>query len=172
MTSPEDAADTAELILTPDSDSFRNVLGHFATGVTVVTAMDGDEPVGMAANSFTSVSLDPPLVLFCAAKSSTTWPRIQGAKRFAANILDEHQEDISRLFAARGVDRFAQIAWRPGAGGSPVLDRVHAYVDCETEAEYEAGDHIIVVGRVLELGLRADAGPLLFYRGTYRRMSN
>jgi 3-hydroxy-9,10-secoandrosta-1,3,5(10)-triene-9,17-dione monooxygenase reductase component len=157
-------------ILTPDEASFRSVLGHFATGVTVITAMDGREPVGMAANSFTSVSLDPPLVLFCAAKSSSTWPRIQTAKQFAVNVLSEHQEDVSRVFATKGADRFHAVGWRPGAGGSPVLDDVLAYIDCRIDAEHEAGDHVIVIGRVLDLGVAADAGPLLFHKGGYGRL--
>jgi flavin reductase (DIM6/NTAB) family NADH-FMN oxidoreductase RutF len=156
-------------ILTPDGASFRAVLGHFATGITVITAMDGDEPVGLAANSFTSVSLDPPLVLFCAAKSSTTWPRIQRAGHFTVNVLDEHQEHICQLFATRGADRFGQIGWQVAAHG-PILDDVHAYLDCTIEAEHEAGDHVIVVGRVHALGLTADAGPLLFYQGRYGRL--
>src|SRR6185312_8898721 len=96
-------------VIGPDAASFRSVLGHFATGITVITAMDGDEPVGLAANSFTSVSLDPPLVLFCAAKSSTTWPRIERAGHFTVNVLDEHQEPISRIFATPGADRFGQV---------------------------------------------------------------
>lgn len=156
-------------ILTPDAESFRSVLGHFATGITVITAMDGDEPVGLAANSFTSVSLDPPLVLFCAASSSTTWPRIQRAGHFTVNVLDEHQEDICRLFATRGADRFGQIGWHVEQHG-PILDDVHAYLDCTIEAEHPAGDHVIVVGRVHSLGLTADAGPLLFYQGRYGRL--
>lgn len=156
-------------VLAPDSASFRSVLGHFATGITVITAMDGDEPVGLAANSFTSVSLDPPLVLFCAAKSSTTWPRIQRAGHFTVNVLDEHQEDVCRLFATPGADRFAQIGWHVGIGG-PILEDVHAFLDCMVEAEHEAGDHIVVIGRVRDLGLAADAGPLLFYQGRYGRL--
>ncbi len=156
-------------IFTPDGASFRAVLGHFATGITVITAMDGDEPVGMAANSFTSVSLDPPLVLFCAAKSSTTWPRIQRAGHFTVNVLDEHQEPISQLFATRGADRFGQIGWHVDRHG-PILDDVHAFLDCTIDAEHDAGDHVIVVGRVHALGLTADAGPLLFYQGRYGRL--
>lgn len=156
-------------VLQPDSPSFRAVLGHFATGITVITAMDGDEPVGLAANSFTSVSLDPPLVLFCAAKTSSTWPRIQRAGHFTVNVLDEHQEPVSALFATPGADRFGQIAWRVGDHG-PILDDVHAYLDCDIETEHDAGDHVIVVGRVQALGLTADAGPLLFYRGRYGRL--
>jgi flavin reductase (DIM6/NTAB) family NADH-FMN oxidoreductase RutF len=154
-----------------DSELFRQVMGQFATGVTIVTAVDGDEPVGVAANSFTSVSLDPPLVLFCVARSSSTWPRIERARKFAVNILGEHQEEVSRLFAQRGVDRFAQVDWHEGLGGSPVLHDTMAYLDCEFWAEYDGGDHIIVVGRVLDLGVSRDAGPLLFFRGQYRRIS-
>ena len=93
--------------LAADPAAMRTVLGHFATGVAIITAVNGDEPVGMACNSFTSVSLDPPLVLFCAAKSSSTWPHIQGAKKWAANILAEDGEEICRLFAQKGADRFA-----------------------------------------------------------------
>ena len=100
--------------LAPDAATYRTVLGHFATGVVLVTAIDGDEPVGMACNSFTSVSLDPPLVLFCAAKSSTTWPRIQAAGKWAANFLDDDGEEICRLFAQKGADRFARVAYTPG----------------------------------------------------------
>ena len=156
--------------LPADAATYRTVLGHFATGVVIVTAIDGDEPVGMAANSFTSVSLDPPLVLFCAAKSSSTWPRIQPAQKWAANILAEDGEEICRLFAQKGADRFARIAYAPGRTGSPILEDALAFVDCETIAQHDAGDHVIVVGRVLELGLTADAGPLLFYQGRYGRL--
>lgn len=156
-------------VLVPDSAAFRAVLGHFATGITIITAMDGDEPVGLAANSFTSVSLDPPLVLFCAAKTSSTWPRIQRAGHFTVNVLDEHQEQLCQLFATPGADRFGQTSWRIGTQG-PVLDDVHAFLDCTLEAEHDAGDHVIVVGRVVDLGLQADAGPLLFYQGRYGRL--
>jgi 3-hydroxy-9,10-secoandrosta-1,3,5(10)-triene-9,17-dione monooxygenase reductase component len=156
-------------VLLPDAASFRAVLGHFATGITVITAMDDGEPVGIAANSFTSVSLEPPLVLFCAAKSSSTWPRIRNAGHFMVNVLHEHQEEISRLFAQKGVDRFSRIGWRAGDRG-PILDDVHAYLDCTIEAVHDAGDHEIVVGRVHQLGLDAKAGPLLFYQGRYGRL--
>jgi 3-hydroxy-9,10-secoandrosta-1,3,5(10)-triene-9,17-dione monooxygenase reductase component len=156
-------------VLVPDSADFRAVLGHFATGITIITALDGDEPVGLAANSFTSVSLDPPLVLFCAAKTSSTWPRIQRAGHFTVNVLDENQEELCRLFATPGADRFGQTTWRVGTQG-PILDDVHAFLDCTLEAEHDAGDHVIVVGRVVDLGLNADAGPLLFYRGRYGRL--
>lgn len=155
--------------LVPGDDLFREVLGHFATGITVVTAMDGDEPVGMAVNAFTSVSLDPPLVLFCAASASTTWPRIQRAGHFTVNVLDEHQEHVSRLFASKDADRFGTLEWRVSNHG-PILDDVHAWIDCTIEAEYAVGDHDVVIGRVHDLGLTADVGPLLFYRGQYGRV--
>jgi 3-hydroxy-9,10-secoandrosta-1,3,5(10)-triene-9,17-dione monooxygenase reductase component len=156
-------------VLPPDPATFRTVLGHFATGVAIVTAMDGNEPVGMACNSFTSVSLEPALVLFCAAKSSTTWPRIQAAGKWAANILEEDGEEVCRLFAQKGIDRFAHISYSTGRSGAPVLRDTLAFVDCETEAEHDAGDHVIVVGRVLELGYASERKPLLFYRGGYGR---
>jgi 3-hydroxy-9,10-secoandrosta-1,3,5(10)-triene-9,17-dione monooxygenase reductase component len=155
--------------LEPDSATYRTVLGHFATGVTIVTALDGGEPVGMACNSFTSVSLDPPLVLFCAAKGSATWPRMQNAHNFAVNVLAEDGEAVSRVFATKDVDRFAAITHRRGATGAPILDDALAYVDCETVAEHDAGDHVIVVGRVVELGYATEGAPLLFYRGGYGR---
>jgi 3-hydroxy-9,10-secoandrosta-1,3,5(10)-triene-9,17-dione monooxygenase reductase component len=156
-------------ILAPDPASLRTVLGHFATGVAIITALDGDEPVGMACNSFTSVSLEPQLVLFCAAKSSTTWPRVQTGKRWAANILAEDGEEVCRLFAQKGADRFAHLAYTTGRTGAPLLDAAIAFVDCETVAEHDAGDHVIVVGQVLELGYSSENKPLLFYRGGYGR---
>ena len=166
----EPVADRVHSLPTPRP--IRTVLGHFATGVVLVTAIDGDEPVGMACNSFTSVSLEPPLVLFCAAKSSTTWPRIQAAGKWAANILDEDGEEICRLFAQKGADRFAHIAYTPGRTGAPILEDALAFVDCETIAEHDAGDHVIVVGRVLELGYQPEGKPLLFYRGGYGRFES
>jgi len=155
--------------LPPDPATYRTVLGHFATGVALITAVDGEEPVGMACNSFTSLSLEPPLVLFCAAKSSSTWPRIQQAGKWAANFLAEDGEETCRLFAQKGADRFAHVAYTIGRSGSPVLDHALAFVDCETVAEHDAGDHIIVVGQVLELGYASEGKPLLFYRGGYGR---
>jgi 3-hydroxy-9,10-secoandrosta-1,3,5(10)-triene-9,17-dione monooxygenase reductase component len=158
--------------LEPDSATYRTVLGHFATGVTIVTARNGDEPVGMACNSFTSVSLDPPLVLWCAAKSSSTWPQMQGAQHFAVNVLSEDDESVCRVFATKGVDRFEGIAHRRAVTGAPILADALAYVDCETESEYDAGDHVIVVGRVVEMGYATEGKPLLFYRGGYGRFES
>ncbi len=160
-------SESAETLMPPDEPSFRTVLGHFATGVTIITAMSDGEPIGVSANAFTSLSLDPPLVLFCASKDSTTWPKIEATGKFTVNILGEHQEDICRVFATKGADRFSRIGWRPSAGGSPILHDVLAYVDCTIQDQYEGGDHLIVVGRVQELGVLGDEGPLIFYRGGY-----
>ena len=153
-----------------DGDTFRQVLGHFATGVTVITAAAAEGPVGLAVNSFTSVSLDPPLVAFCAALSSSTWPSIRAAGHFCVNIVAEDQEDVCRVFATKGADRFTTVGWRQAThSGAPILDRVLAWIDCEIDAEHAAGDHIIVVGRVQEVGVERDGKPLVFFRGGYGR---
>jgi flavin reductase (DIM6/NTAB) family NADH-FMN oxidoreductase RutF len=149
------------------ADEHRRVLGHFVSGVTIITAMCEGEPVGMAANSFTSVSLDPALVAFCAAKSSSTWPRIRSAGRFCVNILSEEQEEICRLFATKGADRFAFVDWTPAVSRSPILDGVLGWIDCTIENEIEAGDHTIVIGRVIRLDVPRDGLPLVFFRGGY-----
>ncbi|MET0627896.1 MAG: flavin reductase family protein [Acidimicrobiia bacterium] len=159
-----------EVVVTPDDRRFREVLGHFATGVTIITAVDDGEPVGISANAFTSLSLEPPLVLFCVARSSSTWPRIERAGVFAVNILGEHHESLSQLFATKGADRFTSTPWRVGVSGAPVLDEAIAYVDCEFEAQYPGGDHLIVVGRVVDLDVRDGGSPLLFYKGSYGRI--
>src|SRR2546429_7494212 len=120
-----------------DSARFRTVLGHFATGVTVVTGHGPDGPSGMAANSFTSVSLDPPLVLVCMAHSSTTWPAIRDSRHFAVNILGEHQEDTCRRFGTKTGDRFEGVGWAPGKTGSPVLHQAIAYIHRVIHPEHE-----------------------------------
>ena len=147
---------------------FRETLGRFATGVTVVTAMSDDEPVGLTCQSFTSVSLDPPLVLFCPAKTSRSWPLIERAGTFCVNILAHDQHDISDTMATRGLDKFAGLAWQPSAKtGSPVLDGVLGHVDCSIEAVHDGGDHRVVVGRVVDLAVTDVAEPLLFFEGGY-----
>lgn len=160
-----------ETLMTPDEASFRTVLGHFATGVTIITSMDGDEPVGVAANAFSSVSLEPPMVLFCAGRTSTTWPKIEANGQFAVNILNEHQEDVCRVFAMPGADRFTRIGWRPSTNGSPLLHDALAFVDCSVDETVDAGDHVVVLGRVHELGVLSGEGPLIFYRGGYGKFT-
>ncbi|MFC4001026.1 3-hydroxy-9,10-secoandrosta-1,3,5(10)-triene-9,17-dione monooxygenase reductase subunit [Prauserella oleivorans] len=146
---------------------FRSVLGHFCTGVAVVTACEDGEPVGFACQSFAALSLEPPLVLFCPAKSSRTWPVIERTGSFAVNVLADDQRDVSVAFGARGVDKFSMVAWHSAPSGAPLLDGALTWVDCAVEAVHEAGDHDVVVGRVTALGEVSDARPLLFYRGRY-----
>jgi 3-hydroxy-9,10-secoandrosta-1,3,5(10)-triene-9,17-dione monooxygenase reductase component len=150
-----------------DELAFRDVLGQFATGVTIITANDQGEQVGMSANSFTSVSLDPPLVAFCAAHSSTTYPRIRRAGHFCVNVLSEHQADVARLFSVRGIDRFSAIDWRPSPTGAAIIEDSLAWVDCEILAEHVAGDHVIVVGLVVACEAYAMRHPLLYFRGDF-----
>jgi flavin reductase (DIM6/NTAB) family NADH-FMN oxidoreductase RutF len=156
-----------------DGARFRQVLGHFPTGVTVVTARTDDGPVGLCVGSFTSVSLHPPLVAFCAGYSSTSYPRIEAAGHFCVNILAEDQEEIARVFADKGDDKFAGIGWRPSVvTRAPVIHDVLAWIDCEIDAIHEAGDHWIVVGRVLDLEIGHEGGPLVFFRGGFGRYSS
>ncbi|GAA1268716.1 flavin reductase family protein [Pseudonocardia aurantiaca] len=151
---------------------FRRVLGHYPTGVTIVTAIDANgEPAGMAVGSFTSVSLEPPLVAFLPAKSSTSFPRIRTAGSFCVNVLGAHQEELCHAFAARGGDKFAGVAWSPAPSGAPRLHGVAAWIDCDVESITPAGDHYLVVGRVRHLDGTGDALPLVFYRGGYGRFA-
>jgi 3-hydroxy-9,10-secoandrosta-1,3,5(10)-triene-9,17-dione monooxygenase reductase component len=147
---------------------FRDVLGLFASGVTVVTSMSGGEPVGMTCQSFTSVSLEPPLVMFSPARTSRAWPLMQRAGYFCVNILSADQAEISNAMATKGSDKYDGIGWRPAATGAPLLDGALGYVDCTVHAVHEAGDHYVVLGRVKELGFGDDhRAPLLYYRGAY-----
>jgi 3-hydroxy-9,10-secoandrosta-1,3,5(10)-triene-9,17-dione monooxygenase reductase component len=149
-----------------DSTRFRQVLGHFPTGVTVVTADPGGKPVGLTIGSFTSVSLAPPLVGFLPGKSSTSWPEIERAGHFCVNVLAEDQAEACWAFAKDGDDKFASFSWSAASSGAPVLDGVLAWIDCDLEAVYDAGDHWFVMGRVRDLDASGgDAGPLLFFRG-------
>jgi len=147
---------------------FRRVLGQFPTGVAVVTAMGTDgRPVGMAVGSFTSVSLDPPLVGFLPARTSQTWPEIEQVGRFCVNILSDEQEALCRNFARSGQDKFADVSWRLSPHGSPVLDGALAWIDCGLARVEEAGDHLIVLGDVRDMDLNGGPGPLVFFRGGY-----
>lgn len=156
--------------LSPEIDgaTFRRVLGHYPTGVCVVTAVEDDgTAAGMIVGSFTSVSLDPPLVAFFPDRASTSWPRIERAGKFCVNVLASDQRDLCQRFAAKGGDKFAGVSHRLSANGSPVLDDVVAWIDCVLEAVHEAGDHFIVLGRVCELDIARADQPLLFFRGEY-----
>ena len=150
-----------------DQRQFRDVLGQFPTGVTVVTGCDGDRPVGLTIGSFTSVSLDPPLVAFLPTRDSSTWQAMRSAGVFCANVLAEDQDALCWAFAKSGDDdRFSGLSWHAGISGAPVIDGCLAHIDCEVEAVHAAGDHDIVVGRVVELAIDdARRGPLLFHGG-------
>jgi 3-hydroxy-9,10-secoandrosta-1,3,5(10)-triene-9,17-dione monooxygenase reductase component len=150
-----------------DPRLLRDVLGHFASGVTVVTADTAEGPIGFTCQSFSSLSLDPPLVVFAPARSSRTWPRLREIGHFCVNVLAEDQPDVSAAFARSGVDKFAGVRWRPSPQGAPVLEGVVAWIDCRLWAEYDGGDHTLVAARVLDLGADPDRRPLLFHRGAY-----
>lgn len=150
------------------SRAFRSAMGNFATGVVVVTGLFENRPVGFAAQSFVSLSLDPPLVAVCPGKGSSSWPKLRSSNAFCINILSATQKPVCDLMAQSGGDKFATLEWRPGSTGSPILSDVLAYVDCTLEAEHDAGDHTIAVGRVREFRVMDEAaGPLLFFRGSY-----
>jgi flavin reductase (DIM6/NTAB) family NADH-FMN oxidoreductase RutF len=151
-----------------DQARFREVLGHFATGVTIVTALEEGVPVGFSCQSFSALSLDPPMVVLAPARSSTSWPRIRQAGAFCVNILGEHQEAVCRAFAVSGGDKFGGVGWSPGITGAPVIDGSLAVVECELGDIFDGGDHEIVIGRVVALEV-SDGGPLLFYRGGFGR---
>jgi flavin reductase (DIM6/NTAB) family NADH-FMN oxidoreductase RutF len=154
-----------------DEARFRQVLGHFTTGVTVITAAAPDGPVGLAVGSFASVSLDPPLVGFFPDKGSSSWPRIEASGHFCVNVLAELQEEVCRRFATKGDDKFRGLGWRPAASGAPVLDGILAWIDCDIESITDAGDHYFVLGRVRDLAVVHDGAPLLFFRGGYGRFA-
>jgi flavin reductase (DIM6/NTAB) family NADH-FMN oxidoreductase RutF/DNA-binding IclR family transcriptional regulator len=159
-------------LTTLDGRRFREVLGHLPTGVAVVAARRADgHPVGMAVGSFTSVSLDPPLVAFLPDRTSTTWPLIKASGSFCASVLGDRQEAVCRAFAAKGGDKFAGIGWTPAPSGSPIIDGAVAYIDCDIETVHEAGDHFIVIGRVRELDQGDPAMPLVFLHSAYGRIT-
>jgi 3-hydroxy-9,10-secoandrosta-1,3,5(10)-triene-9,17-dione monooxygenase reductase component len=154
------------------SARFREVLGHFSSGVTIVTGLDSDVAVGFTCQSFMSLSLEPPLVAIAPGKSSTSWPRIAPSGSFCVNILADDQEALCRDFAVSGVDKgdkFSGVGWKPGPGSIPLLDGVLAWVGCRIVATHDAGDHEIVVAEVVDTGVDTHGRPLLFYRGGFGR---
>ncbi len=158
--------------MTIESHEYRRVLGHFPTGVTVVTGVDDDGPAGMAIGSFASVSLEPPLVMFCPAKTSANWLRIQATGAFCVNILGHDQQELCGVFASKSEDKFAGIDWSTASTGAPVLPGAIATIDCEIHAVYDGGDHDIVVGLVQSMTTAEDAperSPLVFFQGGYGR---
>lgn len=148
-------------------EAMRDALGAFASGVVVVTAHGPDGPVGFTCQSFSSLSLDPPLVSFSPARSSSSWPRIRDIGRFCVNVLAADHEHHSAGFARSGVDKFAGVSWSPAPSGAPVLEGVGAWIDCRLWNEYDGGDHTIVAARVDAIGADPARLPLLFHRGGY-----
>lgn len=148
--------------------ALRNALGTFLTGVTVVATLQADgQPRGFTANSFSSVSLDPPLVLVCIARTAASFRTFSEVSHFSVNVLSEQQQDASVLFASKAPDKFSQISWTRGPAGSPVLADVAAWFDCTRYAEIPAGDHIVLIGRVMGFGQAAGTHPLGYCKGAY-----
>jgi 3-hydroxy-9,10-secoandrosta-1,3,5(10)-triene-9,17-dione monooxygenase reductase component len=151
----------------PDPRAFRDALGRFATGVALVTAAPGGDPAGLIVNSLTSVSLEPPLVLFCPSRSSLTWSRMRQAGRLGINVLGRQHERFAIRATPAGADRFAGLDWELGPGGAPLVVDAIASLECEIVAEHPAGDHWIVVGRVDHLRISASQTPLVFHSGAF-----
>ena len=155
---------------TIDPKTFRETLGTFCTVVTVVTTLDGDRPTGATANSFTSVSLDPPLILVCFGQKSSTLGAVQSSGAFAVNILSDQQRAVASAFASKGADKFAGIAWRAAATGAPILPGSIGWLDCRVHDVVRAGDHDVVLGQVVALD-HSPARPLGYFRGSYTMVS-
>jgi len=149
--------------------SFREALGHFASGITIITTQVDDEPIGFTCQSFYSVSMNPPLVSFSVKASSFSYPKICQAERFAVNILSSEQSHVSNQFAIRGADKWQGIDWQLSPLGNPVINDSLHWLDCKIHAEHPAGDHLIVIGEVkgLNLDVAAAARPLLYFKGKY-----
>lgn len=151
-----------------DPSTFRTVLGHFCTGITIITGLDDSgSPFGLACQSFSSLSLDPPLVLICPGRNSTSWPRIERTGRFTVNVLAEDQQDVSAAFGSRTGAKFDATSWHVTDDGAVVLDNVLVWLYCDVQAAHDGGDHQIVVGAVRQMKILRDHGPLLFFRGSY-----
>jgi flavin reductase (DIM6/NTAB) family NADH-FMN oxidoreductase RutF len=154
-----------------DSRTLRDALGCFATGVTVVTAVDEDgQPAGLTVNSFTSVSLEPPLLLVCLHKLAASAQALVGASSFAINVLQTGQQPASMTFSTRVEDRFGTTPWSRGEGGAPILGDSLCVFECDRYAVYDGGDHHILVGQVVKASFDAALDPLLYFRGRYRRL--
>lgn len=158
--------------VTIDPARMRQVMGHFCTGVTVITAVHDGAPVGMACQSFTSLSLEPAYISFAPALTSTTWPKIRAAGTFVVNVLAADQQDVCRAMGRSGGDKFADVAWEPARNGAPRLAGSIAWIEADVDHILPGGDHEIVIGRVSELELPRDAAPLLFYKGAYAGISS
>jgi 3-hydroxy-9,10-secoandrosta-1,3,5(10)-triene-9,17-dione monooxygenase reductase component len=167
MATSETTATGFDPRVAPSPDAMREHLGTFATGVTVITAEDADGPVGFACQSFGSLSLDPPLVLFCVGDHSRSWPRIEAVGSFCVNVLGEDQQELCRRFGSREGEKFDGLLWDRSDHGAPALRDVLLRVHAEVVTVHPGGDHHIVVGRVVDLERPRDGRPLVFYRGRF-----
>ena len=157
--------------MTIDPIELRRVMGHFATGVTVITTKDTQGvPYGLTANAFMSLSLAPPLALISIDKTAQCYGSFDASKVFTVNFLSDEQEDISRRFATKGVDKFAGLEWHEGSNGAAILDGVIGHVECQVRQSYDGGDHTLIVGEIVRV--EASGGrPLLFFQGKYQRLA-
>jgi flavin reductase (DIM6/NTAB) family NADH-FMN oxidoreductase RutF len=155
-----------------EKTELRRVMGHFATGVTIITTRSNDGKIyGLTANAFTSVSLEPPLLLVCVDKKAESYPYFEESKVFTVNVLSDEQETLSRRFAVSGGPKFEGVAYRPGANGAPILEGAVAFIECKLAGAYPGGDHTIYLGEVQEAET-SDGKPLLFFRGGYRTLGD
>ena len=153
-----------------DSREIRDIIGHFATGVTVVTTRDGaGSPFGLTVNAFTSLSLNPPLVVVCIDKAAQCYSCFEESKVFAVNVLSEDQEELSRRFATKGIEKFGEIKWHRGENNVPLLDGSIGTIECKIVNSYEGGDHTIYLGEIVSANATEDR-PLLFFKGKYHRL--
>ncbi|MGO8872088.1 MAG: flavin reductase family protein [Acidimicrobiales bacterium] len=154
-----------------DIGEFKDAMSRFTTGVTIVAGIEDDHPVGFTCQSFVSLSIDPPFVAVAPARTSTSWPRIARAGKFCVNVLGDQQEELCRGFALSGGDKFAGVPWRPApVTGAPVIDGSLAWVDCEMELAHDAGDHELIIGKVVDLGV-GEGTPLVFFRREFATLA-
>lgn len=152
-------------------EELKSLMGNFATGVAAITAISDGQPVGFTCQSFISLSLEPPLIAFAPARTSTTWPKIAAAEEFCVNILASGQEEVCRALAVSGGDKFATLTWRPAPGGAPILSGSLAWIECTHATVYDAGDHELVIGRVIAFE-HTDADPLVYFRSRMGTIDN
>ena len=157
---------------TVDPGHFRRVLSHFASGVVIVTGIADGDPVGLTCQSFTSLSLNPPMVLFCPSKTSTSWPLLATVPYLCVNVLSAEQHELSDAFARSGSDKFAGVGWSPTPHGAPALDGAAAHIEARIAARHDGGDHHIVSCVVEALSAESDPDPLLYYRSSYRALAH
>ena len=156
-----------------DRREFRDRMGRYASGITIIGGLVEGEPAGFTCQSFYSVSCEPPLVSFCVMKTSTSWPRIRQTRRFSVNVLSEGQQDVSQAFARSGGQKWHGISWELSGGGNPLIEKTLLWLDCDVYAEHEAGDHYIIIGKVKDMSppdWHEDGFPLLYFRGQYHHL--